>query len=276
MNVIFFGTGPMGWDVFWHTVAMSAPTQLDYRVTGIVRHPDRRIQPEPEAEAQVNFAALETFRDFNIAVPAETGSPEFLSWLKDLQPTLGVAAQFRFKLPKAVLDLFPLGIINIHTGYLPYNRGNYPNVWPIIDGTPAGASLHYMDEGIDTGPVIVGEQVPVEPWDTGESLHRKLQGKGVELFRQQWGQVVAEAKLGRRVPAEVLTEQGTSHKRADVDALDALSHGGVELSDQSLGHVLNVLRARTFPPYRGAWFEAKDSAGKVRRVGVRITLAPLD
>ena len=273
MNVVFFGTGPMGWDVFWHMVAMSVPAQLNYKVIGVVRHPEGEKMggPKPEIRAWGQFSKIE-LPCYDAGSPQDANSPEFLSWLKDRQPALGVAAQFRFKLPKAVLDLFPLGIINVHTGYLPYNRGNYPNVWPIIDGTPAGVSLHYMDEGIDTGPVIARERVPVEPWDTGESLHRKLQGNGVELFRQQWGGVIGEGKLGRRVPAEVLTEAGTSHKRADVDALDALSLP-VHASELTL---LDTLRARTFPPYRGAWFEAKDSAGKVRRIGVRIMLSPLD
>ena len=272
MNVVFFGTGPMGWDVFFHTAERSGP--LGYRVAGIVCHPKGKGSvPELEADAQRDFDALDEVPHHYISTAPDSCSPMFLSWLKDRQPTVGVAAQFRFKLPKAVLDLFPLGIVNVHTGYLPYNRGNYPNVWPIIDGTPAGVSLHYMDEGIDTGPVIAREQVPVEPWDTGESLHRKLQAKGVELFRQQWGEVVREAKLGRKVPADgvFLTEPGTSHKRADVDRLDDLHS-----SDRSLLDVLNVLRARTFPPYRGAWFEARDSAGKVRRVGVRVSLTPLD
>ena len=58
--------------------------------------------------------------------------------------------------------------------YLPFNRGKKPNVWPIIEGSPAGVSMHYIDSGIDSGKIISQSKIDVEIIDTAKTLYDKI------------------------------------------------------------------------------------------------------
>ena len=57
---------------------------------------------------------------------------------------------------------------------LPYNRGMHPWYWSIVDETPAGVTIHFIDENIDEGHIIAQKEVLIDPTDTGESLYGKL------------------------------------------------------------------------------------------------------
>jgi len=142
-----------------------------------------------------------------------------------------------------VRDIFPQGIINIHPSLLPHQRGAHPNVWSIIERTPAGVTLHYIDEGIDTGDIVASLPVNIAASDTAESLYRKLEQASVELFQQTWPRIVA-GNLQRRPQPPA----GSVHRVKDLSRLDEIDpnrlYSGRELIDW--------LRARTFPPHRGA------------------------
>lgn len=64
--------------------------------------------------------------------------------------------------------------VNIHPGYNPYNRGMYPHVWSIVNGKPAGVTIHLMDEGIDSGPYYVRWAAHVAANDTSETLYETV------------------------------------------------------------------------------------------------------
>lgn len=95
---------------------------------------------------------------------------------------------YRFILRKEILDLFPNRAINMHISYLPYNRGADPNLWSFIEGTPKGVSIHYLDEGVDTGDIIVQKKVSFDSLDseTLASSYQKLQVEIQNLFFQHW------------------------------------------------------------------------------------------
>jgi methionyl-tRNA formyltransferase len=182
--------------------------------------------------------------------------------LESARADMAVSVLFGYLLRRPVLDLFPRGGVNLHPAYLPYNRGAYPNVWSIVDGTPAGATVHVMDEGFDTGDILT--QVPVEvcAWDTGETLYAKLESACFELFRASWP-LVREGRLQPR-PQE---EPGTAHNVADVEKIDAIDPGALYTARR----LIDILRARTFPPHRGAYFCAGG-----RKVFVEIELSEAD
>lgn len=186
-------------------------------------------------------------------------SREGLSAIAERSPDLGISAYFGYILRKEFLTLFSRGVVNIHPGFLPFNRGAYPNVWSIVEGTPAGVTLHYVDEGIDTGDIILQEEVPVSPADTGESLYRKLERVAVDLFKKAWPLI----KSGRAPRMPQPRDVGTFHRVRDVERIDR-----IDLDRLYTGReLLNILRSRTFPPYRGAYFEEGG-----RRVYVRVEL----
>jgi methionyl-tRNA formyltransferase len=172
--------------------------------------------------------------------------PEGIEWLKRASPEMGVSAFFGYILKRAVLEVFPRGVVNIHPAYLPHNRGSYPNVWSIIDQTPAGATIHLMDEGVDTGPIIAQREVEQLMSDTGATLYRKLESACVELFLDWWPKI---AKGNYELNPQEL-DSGSTYRRADVARIDRL-----ELDERTTARqLLDRLRARTFSPHPGCYF----------------------
>ncbi len=123
---------------------------------------------------------------------------------------------YRFILKKEILDLFPNRAINLHISYLPYNRGADPNFWSFIDGTPKGVTIHYLDEGVDTGDIIVQKEVVFDSLETETlaSSYQKLHIEIQNLFFQNW-EAIKNQKCSRRPQVG----NGTVHKKKDKEAL---------------------------------------------------------
>ncbi len=179
----------------------------------------------------------------------------------DYEPTHGICAGFREIIAPEVIALFPFGILNIHTSLLPIGRGAYPNVWAIINGSAAGVTAHLIDSGIDTGPIIAQRSVVVRDHDTAKTLHERLNGVAESLMRDVipgWlrGEYKAVAQGGTLSPTK---------RKEDLETLQILAdrrYFGTEIVD--------LLRARTFPPYPGIRYLAPD--GKKYRL--RIEMEP--
>ena len=85
-------------------------------------------------------------------------------------------------LPREILELTPYGCINVHASLLPSYRGAAPIQWAVINGeTVSGVTTMQMDEGLDTGDMLLKTEVPLEPEETGGSLHDKLAAAGASL-----------------------------------------------------------------------------------------------
>ncbi len=214
-------------------------TQPD-RIVAVVLHPSATRTYGDEIRSAVGLA------DEFVFDGSKLGDPGAVEAISALKPDLGVSLLFNFILRKTLLDVFPAGVINLHPGYLPFNRGQYPNVWSLVDRTPAGVTLHYIDEGVDTGDIIAQQRVDVDPADTGETLYRKLERASVELFKETWPLIRSGSP-----PRRPQTGAGTSHRTADVDRIDR-----IDLDRSYTARALiDILRARTFPPHDGAYFE---------------------
>jgi methionyl-tRNA formyltransferase len=83
-------------------------------------------------------------------------------------------------------------IVNCHIGYLPYNRGSYPAAWSIIEDTPAGVTMHIVDEGIDTGPILWRRLVPKFPQNTGKTLYDRLSLRMEELLLENFPRILLD------------------------------------------------------------------------------------
>ncbi len=123
---------------------------------------------------------------------------------------------YRYVLKKEILDLFPNRAINLHISYLPYNRGSDPNFWSFIDGTPKGVTIHYLDEGVDTGDIIVQKEVVFDSLEieTLASSYQKLHTEIQNLFFQNW-----ESIKSQRCSRRPQVGNGTVHKEKDKEAL---------------------------------------------------------
>lgn len=76
-----------------------------------------------------------------------------------------------------------LGVVNVHNAYLPWNKGAHACSWAIVEGTPHGATMHWIDEGVDTGPILIQRRVGIEATDTAEMLYQKTAAVELEVFK---------------------------------------------------------------------------------------------
>lgn len=244
MSVVLFANNRVGWRV----AELLAP-----ELSALVIHPEGRRRFTDEIVAAAGLPEDRVFEAPGLS------SPEVRSALLALAPQVGVSALFGYLLRPDTLAIFPGGVVNLHPSLLPWNRGAHPNVWSIVEGTPAGATVHYINGGVDTGDVIAQRAVPVEPVDTGETLYHRLEAACVELFRDTWPLIRAGTAPRTPQPAGA----PAAHRARDVERIDEIDLDRTYTARA----LLDLIRARTFPPYRGAYFRVDG-----RRVGVRVTL----
>lgn len=97
---------------------------------------------------------------------------------------------YRFIIPKKVIEFYYNKIINLHISYLPWNRGADPNFWSFFYETPKGVTIHFIDEGIDTGEIIYQQIVDMESNDTLSSSYIKLSHAIETLFIDKWDAII--------------------------------------------------------------------------------------
>ena len=235
MKILYLANNWLGWQI------LKWLTEQGEEIVGLVIHPPHK---QKYVHEMLEVTDLPPDRIF---YGSQLGDSDVVEAIRKLMPDIGISILFDYILKPEFLDIFPRGVINLHPALLPYNRGQYPNVWSIVEGTPAGVTLHYIDEGIDTGDIIAQQEVPVEPIDTGETLYRKLERASLSLFQKTWPLI----KAGRapRIPQN--KEVGTYHRTRDVESIDKIQLD----QEYKARDLINILRARTFPPYKGAYFE---------------------
>ena len=109
--------------------------------------------------------------------------PKFEAFLKACRPDLIVVAGFSFILPKEILDIPLKGTINLHGSLLPAYRGPQPLEWQIINGEKnAGVTVHFIDEKIDSGDILMQAEIPILETDTLKTMALKLSRKGCKLL----------------------------------------------------------------------------------------------
>ena len=228
---------------------------LDYLRTradavAVVIHPAERAKFQSEIVASAEAAGAQVFRASDLT------SEVTVRKMAELRPELGISVMFGYVLKKDFLDILPHGCLNLHPAYLPYNRGAHPNVWSIVEKTPAGVTLHYIDEGIDTGDIVGQKLLPSSCSDTGETLYHKLEVAAMELLKESWPAI----ESGQLQSVPQAHGDATYHKQADLSRIEEIH------LDQSYraGDLLNLLRARTFPPYPGAFFRHNGKKVQVR------------
>lgn len=250
MRILYFGNNWLGYEVLRWLKEQSE------EIVGLVIHPEEKRKYGAE---MVKSARLDPSL---VLDGSRLREPETLVAIERMRPEIGLSVLFGYILQPDLLAQFPKGCLNLHPSLLPHNRGTYPNVWSIVERTPAGATLHYLDEGVDTGEIVAQQRVPVDLADTGETLYRGLEDAALELFKHCWPDI--KAGSARRCPQP---DGGTYHRVRDVEKIDRIDLDRVYRARD----LIDVLRARTFPPYEGAYFEEGG-----RRIYLRLYLADSD
>ena len=176
MDIVFMGTPDFAAGI------LKAILDSGYTVTGVVTQPDRpkgrkkELCPCPVKELAVSHG-LRVFQ------PRRVRNEEAVAEIADMKPDLIVVAAFGQILPKELLELPPLGCVNVHASLLPAYRGAAPIQQAIIDGCEkTGVTIMQMDVGLDTGDIISVRECPIAPDETGGSLFDKLAVIGAELL----------------------------------------------------------------------------------------------
>ena len=102
-------------------------------------------------------------------------------------------------------------IINLHISYLPFNRGAHPNYWSFKDNTPKGVTIHFIDGGIDTGPILVQKKQTFKEEDTLFTSYNKLKKSVEEMFYQNFDKIIKN-----KILAKPQIGQGSFHKKKDL------------------------------------------------------------
>jgi methionyl-tRNA formyltransferase len=170
----------------------------------------------------------------------------FVDKLNDLCPDVILVVSWTFILKEHIYLIPKKGCINFHMSFLPFNRGKKPNVWPIVEGTPAGVSIHYIDDGIDSGAILFRQEVEVEIIDTAKTLYKKQLHAFVSLFEKSWPKI----KNNTVLYIENIREDGSFHLDKEFKKLEK-----IDLDKKVFPmELINHLRAKTFAPYDGAYF----------------------
>lgn len=105
-------------------------------------------------------------------------------WCLEQKFDLTVSYTYRYIIKKSTIEALNNNVVNIHNSFLPWNRGASPNIWSIVDGTPRGVTMHYIDEKLDKGEIIVQRIVPIADNETLKSGYDKLDFEAKEMFKE--------------------------------------------------------------------------------------------
>jgi len=223
-----------------------------YAVVGVVTQPDRpagrgrKLTPPPVKNCATVYG-------IPVIQPEKMKDPGVFEQLVEWSPELIVVAAFGQILRRNVLELPPLGCINVHASLLPRWRGAAPIQAAILSGDPiTGISIMQMDAGIDTGPVYARQEVKIDAEDTAFSLEKKLSEVGANLLIDTLPGILSGALVAEPQEDSKATYAAMLHKE------DGL------LDFNQSADVL-CLKIRAYYDWPGAYFIKGNDKIKVRK-----------
>jgi methionyl-tRNA formyltransferase len=177
MRAIFMGTPEFA------LPSLAATDEL-CDLVAVVAQPDRK-QGRGQRSSPPPTALWAAAHGVQLLQPEKIRPPEAHAALAALEPEIIIVAAYGKILPRAVLELPRLGCVNVHASLLPRYRGAAPIQWAIARGErETGITLMQMEEGLDTGPILIQRSCPIREDDTGESLGKRLSLLGGELLAE--------------------------------------------------------------------------------------------
>lgn len=175
MRIIFMGTPDFS------VGTLEALVEAGHEVVLAVTQPDK---PKGRGKEMQFTPVKECALKYNIPVyqPRRIREQECVEELRAYNADVMVVVAFGQILPKEILEMTPYGCINVHASLLPKYRGAAPIQWAILDGeTVTGVTTMQMNEGLDTGDMLLKAEIEIEEKETGGTLHDKLANIGAAL-----------------------------------------------------------------------------------------------
>ena len=258
MRIVFMGTPEFA------VPSLEALLKSDDRVVGIVTQPDRprgrgqRLSPSP-------VKVIAQRDEIPLLQPTKMKDPSFMAELSGWKPDVIAVAAFGRILPPAILSLPSRGCINVHGSLLPKYRGAGPIQWALINGeSETGITTMLMDEGMDTGAILLQATMAIGPDDTAGSLSSRLADLGGCLLVE----TLAQLKAG------TLTPRPQDHGQATLAPLLKKEDGAINWA-MSATSIANRIRGLT--PWPGAYTFLKTERLTISRsvaLDEATTLAP--
>jgi methionyl-tRNA formyltransferase len=177
-GIIFMGTPQFA------VPALKALHENDQDIALVVTQPDRpkgrgrKLTPSPVKETAMNLG-------YSVVQPSSVRTAEFSNCIEKHTPDFIVVVAFGHIIPKNILTIPKIATINIHASLLPKYRGPAPIQWAIInEEKKTGVTTMLMDEGMDTGDILLSSELEIAPDDTSGTLHDRLADLGADLLIQ--------------------------------------------------------------------------------------------
>lgn len=246
--------------VFMGTPDFSVPTlraviEAGHCVKAVYTQPPRPAGRRGLADTPSPVHRLAMERGLEVRTPVSLKSAEEQARFATLGADVAVVIAYGLLLPKAILEAPRLGCINVHASLLPRWRGAAPIHRAIMAGdTQTGVMTMLMEEGLDTGPVLMTSRTPIGPDETTGTLHDRLAQMGAQLLVE-----TLEGVAGGAVRPVAQPKEGVTYARK-IDKVEAR----IDFSQTS-----QEVRAKIhgLSPVPGAWFEI-DNGGKKERIKV--------
>lgn len=143
------------------------------------------------------------------------GSGVYVDDVREFEPECVLSVKWDRILDDEWLAVAPL-MLNLHNGFLPWNRGANPNIWPLVDGSPAGVTLHHMTAHLDGGPLVCQWLVEPYSYDTAVSLGVRLDFAARRMLETIW------PKIDVGCGGLAQDEGGSYHRVSDLQSIDPL------------------------------------------------------
>jgi len=173
---------------------------------------------------------------------------DFVDKFAGLSPDLLLCHSYSMILRQEILETVQYNAINVHTALLPKNRGPNPVQWAIIRGErETGVTIHYMDEGLDSGDIIAQKKVSIRPDDTWVSLRSRLQTATCDLLEK----TLPDILLGRNSRSPQDDRKATANHRLDPE------FPRIDFDTMSDRQIYDLIRAQV-APLKGAYIEKEE------------------
>ncbi len=176
MRVLFMGSGGFA------VPSLEALLGSSHEVLALITQPDKPAGRGHELRMpRTKSLALE--RGIPVHQPPKVRAETAVGLLREIAPEIIVVVAYGQIIPASILAIPPRGIVNVHGSLLPRYRGAAPVQWAIARGEETtGVTTMLMEEGLDTGPVLLQDEISIDPTDTGGSLEAKLAARGAPLL----------------------------------------------------------------------------------------------
>jgi len=259
LRIVFLGSGSFAIPCF------EALLDAGHDVAALVTQPDRQ-RGRGQAMASPPLRPVADRRGVPVLQPRRVREPEAQEAIARLRPQLQVVVAFGQILPRSVIDLAPLGTVNVHASLLPRLRGAAPIQWAIATGeTETGVTTMLIDEGLDTGPTLLARRTSIGPEETAADLEPRLARLGAEAL----------VETVRGLAEGTLVARPQDDTRATLAPMLEKEDGQVDWA-RAAAEIAH--RARGFHPWPGAFTSHDGRLLKVLRVrdapGAAVAAAP--